>query len=173
MSASRPSPLGFGPHTTASELGRLSECEMRVMLELYDGDPDADAPHRTSGREEHRRFELAAAAHHDRGRSAALAAQRRGEPHGASGQPRADRVSPCFIASAVYGPRAEETEQLRRFRDRVLLRHRPTAALVAAYYRLSPPIARALSHRPTLAAVVRRCLDGLRRSLPTSWTSPS
>ena len=63
---------------------------------------------------------------------------------------------PCFLATAAYGSAAApELAYLRRFRDRYLLTHAPGRALVAAYYALSPPLARLVGAHPALRAVVR------------------
>lgn len=61
----------------------------------------------------------------------------------------------CFIASAVFGPDASETEELRAFRDAHLLPSREGRVIVAIYYRLSPPIARMLETTPRLATLAR------------------
>lgn len=62
----------------------------------------------------------------------------------------------CFIATAAYGSaRAPELAYLRRFRDRYLLTNTIGRALVAAYYRYSPPFARAIRPYPALRAIVR------------------
>jgi hypothetical protein len=69
----------------------------------------------------------------------------------------------CFVATAAYGdPDAPEVEQLRSFRDRVLLTSAVGEAFVRAYYRVSPPFARLIAGRPALRRLVRRALDAFR-----------
>jgi len=64
----------------------------------------------------------------------------------------------CFIATAAYGtPMAEEVGILRQFRDELLLNNPAGKALVAAYYKLSPPIAEFISEHQVLRTVVRAC----------------
>ncbi|KAA0593146.1 hypothetical protein J2848_005247 [Azospirillum lipoferum] len=68
----------------------------------------------------------------------------------------------CFIASAVYGsPAAPEVEALRYVRDHRLMRSAPGRAFIQLYYRVSPPIAAALTQNPRLATHVRHALDRL------------
>lgn len=71
----------------------------------------------------------------------------------------------CFIATAVYGPDAAQTEALRQFRDSWLRPHAPGRWLVALYYRASPPIARSLDRHPVAAAVIRHALDAIVAAL--------
>lgn len=151
MSRRRPRP------TPAARLGRLAECEFAVLQEdAGRGGSDTD-PHRLRGRRAHAAFEADAAAHHNAGH----------EPRS-----RQDRDSRCFIASAVYGTRAPQTDELRRFRDRILWPHATGRVLVRLYYRLSPRVARHLRRNPALAHAVRRGLDLLRWALPWSWRRP-
>lgn len=65
--------------------------------------------------------------------------------------------SHCFVATACCGtPDHWAVVALRRYRDERLLRSYLGARLVAAYYRLSPPLARWLAARPRLRRLVRR-----------------
>lgn len=70
--------------------------------------------------------------------------------------------SGCFIATAVYGDaEAPQVRALRTFRDNQLMPSALGRAAVAAYYRVSPPVARLLQRSPRAAAVVRSSLDQL------------
>ncbi len=73
------------------------------------------------------------------------------------------RSPACFIATAAYGDRdAPEVEQLRRFRDDVLLQTRLGTAFVRLYYTVSPPVARIIARRPKLRLAARKALDMFR-----------
>jgi hypothetical protein len=62
----------------------------------------------------------------------------------------------CFLTVAAYGTQlASRLDSLRRFRDQRLLPGPLGTALVDAYYRLSPPAARAIAQHPQLRAAVR------------------
>jgi len=128
-----------------------------LMNAAGEGDPP-DAEHRVEGRLAHAEFERVVASHHNAGL-----------PGGRSNQD-APADSRCFVATAVYGEAAEETQQLRRFRDRVLLSHRGLAWLVPTYYAMSPGVARRLSISPSACHLARRCLSGLLFLMPSTWT---
>jgi hypothetical protein len=65
-------------------------------------------------------------------------------------------IAGCFIATAAYGtPVAQEVQVLREFRDEYLLTDPAGEALVALYYRISPPIAEFISEHPALKPVIR------------------
>ncbi|WP_226383028.1 CFI-box-CTERM domain-containing protein [Burkholderia savannae] len=75
------------------------------------------------------------------------------------GQTRAAVDRRCFIATAVYGEHARETNFLRSWRDRVLLSSLVGRLLTRCYYAMSPCVARALERSPRAARVVRVGLD--------------
>jgi hypothetical protein len=62
----------------------------------------------------------------------------------------------CFIATATFGtPMAHEVNILKKFRDSFLLRNRTGKMLVFSYYKLSPPIARAIKKSEVMRRSVR------------------
>jgi len=70
----------------------------------------------------------------------------------------------CFIATAAFGsPLAKEVDVLRVWRDESLLQSALGKGFVAAYYRISPPIANFISMRPRLKRIVRWLLMPLVR----------
>jgi len=78
---------------------------------------------------------------------------------GGSGGGNADT---CFIATASFGtPMAREVRVLCEFRDRFLLTSAPGRAFVNFYYRLSPPIAEFIQHRPLVKLFIRTHLKSL------------
>lgn len=149
MSASRrPRRYTRDSYLPASVLARQGRCEVLVVLEAKEGEtvtPGIRAA-REAGVAEHAAFHKQVSRHHNRG----------------SGVPDS---SPCFIASAVYGLEDCRTNELRRFRDSVLLQSVWLAWTVRVYYAVSPPIAKWLSTRPRAAERVALCLDVLRTRL--------
>jgi len=133
---------------SASDLAALGRCERQAMFRFHKRPERVDAvvkAARKRGEAEHdRRYRDVVS-----GRSA----------------PAGHRRGPCFIATAVYGGDAWQTERLRDWRDRSLLECLWGRAFVAVYYRVSPPIAAWLAHRPGATRLVRRLLDGLVRRL--------
>lgn len=62
----------------------------------------------------------------------------------------------CYIATAAFGTELEDkTSLLRSFRDEYLLNNATGKALVAAYYKCSPPLADYIAERDWLRALVR------------------
>lgn len=65
--------------------------------------------------------------------------------------------SKCFIATAAMGSAdASEVRTLRAFRDKVLMKHSAGRLLVAAYYEVSPPVARILEKHERLRTATAR-----------------
>jgi DNA-binding beta-propeller fold protein YncE len=68
----------------------------------------------------------------------------------------------CFIATAAYGnDMAREVQVLREFRGRWLMTNAPGRALVAFYYRNSPPVAELIRERDGARAAVRAVISPL------------
>ncbi len=67
----------------------------------------------------------------------------------------------CFIATAVYGEHALQTNLLRRYRDNTLQRSFFGRMFIDVYYTISPPIARILQKNKSLRNMTKRILDCL------------
>lgn len=138
---------------SATELAEMGFCEKRVLLAHLHGEGLTPAQRRSV----------------DRGRKAHEQFYREGLA--AASEARADRR--CFVATCLYGDSAWQTETLRRFRDKVLLRCHLGCRVVEAYYALAPGVCRLLVRlpwlRPPVCALVgvlvraaRRCVEGRR-----------
>lgn len=77
------------------------------------------------------------------------------------GKTRAAVDRRCFIATAVYGADAPQTECLRAWRDRVLMPSWAGRSLVRGYYAVSPALVALLAGRGWATAQVRKCLDAV------------
>lgn len=75
----------------------------------------------------------------------------------------------CFVASAIYGADAPETNALRAWRDQRLMPSAAGRALVAIYYCLSPLALTYIAPLPGARTLIRRLLDQFyRRVAPHS-----
>jgi hypothetical protein len=80
----------------------------------------------------------------------------------------------CFIATAAFGsPLASEVQTLRAVRDRFLLTSVPGRLFIAAYYRISPPLARAIAAHDWLRSATRGVLRPLVWWARLSLDSPA
>jgi hypothetical protein len=112
----------------ASELADAQVCEQRMVLETQYG--KRTSPARQARMEEGTR------AH-----QALLRQSLRLNPNADSSR----RPSPCFIATAVFGEVAPETEQFRLFRDRYLSNSKAGWLFIQFYHSISPTIAACLA----------------------------
>jgi hypothetical protein len=121
-------------------------CEQKVVFDKLHGDasPLDVRIKAATGRFEHLRFQ-------------------------AEGHTRAVVDQRCFIATAIYGQDAVETQFLRAWRDRVLMKSFMGRAFVRFYYAISVRCLPYLGRHKGLASVVRSVLDvclawlGMRR----------
>ncbi|WP_342116666.1 CFI-box-CTERM domain-containing protein [Pseudoduganella sp. OTU4001] len=78
--------------------------------------------------------------------------------------------SSCFIATAAFGtPFAAEIDVLRAWRDQRLAHTSSGQCFIAAYYRLSPPVARYIADRPVLKRATRALLMPLIKRLERTY----
>ncbi len=129
--------------TRISELADVATCQRRVYLRAKYGEKETAA----QGVARQRGIEL-----HDR-------AERQSRPDDHSQDKR------CYIATAVYGAEAWQTQALRDFRDTSLMSSMVGKGVVWIYYRLSPPLARAATNRSWLGKAGRLILDPIVKSL--------
>lgn len=70
-----------------------------------------------------------------------------------------NKDSRCFIASAIYGPLAIETNILREWRDNKLLLSFPGRIFTSFYYFVSPLLSSVIVRHKTLKKITRNLLD--------------
>lgn len=120
-----------------SELGEVVICERRVYLRSKYGQ-------RTSAQREGRL---------KRGNDVHKAAYAQKAPDQVATDKR------CFIATAVFGEDAPETNHLRRWRDETLMPSKVGRVAVAVYYRVSPAVAEWCDGREGVRKVIAKALS--------------
>lgn len=143
-------------HTVTDIVGAVY-CEQKAVFDKLHGKVMTDDGRRKAaqGTFEHTRFEVEG---YTRNPARLIAKMVRYQPRPRY-TPKSD--ARCFIATAIYGPHAEETNALRDWRDAVLMPSWFGRVLVGVYYRLSPPLARILGRSMALRKIVQQCLDAL------------
>ena len=97
----------------------------------------------------------------------AIEGQQRHKSFEGKGRQQQDRR--CFVATAIYGADAPETQALRAWRDQRLMPSAAGRVLVAIYYRLSPLALALIAPLPGARTLIRRLLDQFyRRVAPHS-----
>ena len=126
------------PVVRASELAKLAICEQKAMFEREYGEKlTGEATRRVrDGNVGHERYLQQAFTINPKVRSS---------------HPRRS----CFIATAVFGESAPETQALRSFRDQFLVRNAAGRTLARMYDRVSPGVARFVRQRPWASGVMR------------------
>lgn len=130
-----------------------SYCEQKVILDRIHGQKKtAEVAHKAAqGDREHLRFE-------SEGKALAARGPIMPQPTAASSPaPATDKR--CFIATAVYGEDAQETNALRAWRDQVLKVSFLGRWFIRIYYRVSPSVATIIGRRPMLLQIARQMLD--------------
>lgn len=146
MSRTRKGNHGHPRRISATELAALGRCEQQAMFKHHGNRERVGtkvAAARSRGNAEHaRRHEVI----------------KRLE-NAPSNLDAAHRDRRCFIATAVYGADAWQTECLRAWRNERLLPRPLGRVLVHMYYRFSPVLARTLDRHPGATRLARRALD--------------
>ncbi len=94
-------------------------------------------------------------------RSPGQTAARPAENYQRRPQPRPSSNSNCFIATAVYGSDAFETNVLRKWRDSCLLTNLIGRIFVSFYYLVSPPMIPVLRRSRFLTGIAKNMLNKL------------
>lgn len=152
-------PDGWRAKPSSSDLAALVKCELELVWTKDGKRPTAEVRERqrASGVGEvlHRQAQVSMETYHNRPRDPA----RTPEPAGSAASVQDKR---CFVASAVYGPSARETDELRAWRDRELSGRPVGAWAVRVYYSLSPPLVRLMGRVPAMRPLARSVLDVVR-----------
>ena len=132
-----------GQYVSISEVVAIVYCERQTVLDKKYGRKRSRQveQHASDGSARHKSFERAGRAQQDRR---------------------------CFVATAIYGADAPQTDLLRQWRDARLAPHAIGRAIIAVYYVLSPAFVKSCATRPTFTRGVRWLLDQLCRRLPAS-----
>lgn len=149
-------PEGWRAKPSSSDLAALVKCELELVWTKDGKRPTAEVRERerasAAGEVLHRQAQVSMETFHNRPRPG-----RAPEGTAPSGQDKR-----CFVASAVYGVSAPETDELRVFRDRELLTRPAGSWAVRAYYALSPPLVRVMARVPVMRPLARSVLDVVR-----------
>lgn len=144
----------------ATALASLGFCEVKILNEMRLGKltTTGQAKAAEAGVQEHDRFHQVVSALHN--------------------EPRPAQDRRCFIATAVWGGEDPRTQQLRDWRDRVLLAHAFGRAMTRAYYAISPWAVWLMSRCPGLRGPAECVLEWVLRRLvgrepgrKEQWTS--
>ena len=76
---------------------------------------------------------------------------------------QANRDPRCFVASQVYGANDPRTEELRGWRDEVLMKHDFGRGLVRVYYALSPSLVKVCQKVGWVNGLFRVLVDLVRK----------
>lgn len=138
---------------SATEIASMFFCEQKIVLDAKHGETvtPEQAKARARGTRIHKEVDRVARKEHNRK---------------SSGDGRSDY---CFVATHVYGYHDPRTDELRRFRDRVMMRHPVGAFVVRMYYRWSPAVVRWMEGRSVATAASRVAIDVIRSTV-SPWT---
>lgn len=161
MAASNRNQRGWKSAPAAGDLAAMVKCEREYVFARHGEQRPASSRREEAarrGKVEHDRTELRMERFHNAPPPAPVRTPVRATTS------TQDRDGRCFVASAVYGATAPETDQLRAFRDRTLRPRRTGRALISTYYALGPSLVRLLGRWPLLRAPLRHLLDAFRTS---------
>jgi hypothetical protein len=122
---------------SATELAKMGKCERQVYLDYHYGeDTSLTAEFIKRGNHEHEEFNRQLSGKDKR----------------------------CFIATAVFGMDAIETNILRQFRDEHLMPYTYGRVFISLYYNISPYIVIVIEKYPALMIPIRRIMRWLIQS---------